>query len=91
MFRFHIQVPGRSDGAGGECVDEEGGDRVKGVGDDEEVADICEPAADEYAAVEEDEGDAGEGVADCVEELADVASLCGKNTWTSEYPCLRRG
>ena len=66
-------IPVGFDGGVGEDVGEEGADHVADVGGDKAVAEKQEPAAGfEDAAVEEDERDAGQRVAGCVEQVEGV-------------------
>lgn len=74
-FWFDVDIPvGRE----GETLAEPRDSRTKGVasvGEDEEVAEMTEPLLDEDAVVEEDEGDTGDGVGGCVEDVPCVAGL----------------
>ena len=56
-------------------VRDDGGGRVAGEAPDEDPAYDAEPGGDENAVVQEGEGDTGEGVAGCVEEIAGVTGL----------------
>ena len=77
-LRFHLQVPDRTYGDSGESVDDECNGSVEAISHDEKVANIFEPRRDEEdAAVEKDKGDAGQRVADGIEELTDIGGLAG--------------
>ena len=74
--RFDVDVPV---GGEGEALAEARDSRTDGVacvGEDEEVAEEAEPLLDEDTVVEEDEGDAGDWVGDCVEDVPCVVGLC---------------
>ena len=68
-------VPSRVDGDGEEDVGQGGGDGEASEDADEDPADDAEPLLDEDAAVEEDQGDARQGVGDGIEDIEAESGL----------------
>lgn len=68
-------IPPRVDGDGEEDIGQGGGDGEAGENADKDQADDAEPLLDKDTAVEEDQGDAGEGVGNGVEDVEAESGL----------------
>ena len=72
---LHGFIPTRVDRVGEEDIEEEGGSHIHAIEADHEPAHCVKPSLDENAAVEEDEGNTGRGIGECVEDVGSVAGL----------------